>query len=95
MQPLTFTGLPLSFSGFTNINTPKGKDGFGNKTKTEVLSYNRINWNVGSLVGRKDAVQIFAGYKYWHNKFGNDSKNPLNTGAVEKTFVAGLEWHLP
>lgn len=29
---------PLRLDGFTNINTPKGKDSFGGKTEWEVLS---------------------------------------------------------
>jgi hypothetical protein len=92
MQPLAFTGLPLRFSGFTNIVLPKGKDGFGDSTKTEVLSNNRLTLDVGQLVtGKPNQIDAFVGYKYWHNKFGNNYK--INNGAIENTVYMGLAWH--
>jgi hypothetical protein len=94
MQPLSFTGLPLSFKGFTNLITPKGTDGFGSKTKTEFLSSNKLAYDVSSYFGKKNFVELFVGYKYWQNKFGNDHKNPFNTGATEKTLFFGLDWHV-
>ena len=46
--PLGFTHLPLSFDGFGNLVGPKGTDGFGNETKTEVLTEPRLT----SMSGR-------------------------------------------
>jgi nucleoside-specific outer membrane channel protein Tsx len=94
MQPLNFTGLPLRFSGFTNIVFPKGKDGFGGDTVTEVLSDNRLTLDIGQLVAKRpNSVDAFVGYKYWDNKYGNDSD--LVVGSLEKTWYIGAAWHMP
>lgn len=92
MQPLSFTGLPLSFSGFANLITPKGKDGFGAQTKTEILTQNRLNYDLSSMFGRKNFMTAYVGYQYWKNKFGNNYKT--NVGAVERTVTIGLDWHV-
>jgi nucleoside-specific outer membrane channel protein Tsx len=95
MQPLAFTGLPLKFSGYTNIVTPKGKDGFGVKTKTEVLSDNRLTLDFGKIVGyQANKVDTFVGYRYWLNKFGNDSQRASAGGAIENQIYVGLAYHL-
>ena len=65
MQPLTFTGLPLRFSGFTNVVLPKGPDGFGIQTKTELLTDNRLTLDAGKLaMGKADLVDLFVGWRY-------------------------------
>ena len=102
-QPLTFTGLPLSIAGFTNFVFPKGRDGFGNYTKTEINSETKLVLDIGQVVaGRKGLVDLYVGYKYWLNKFGNDSQLRNNTypyqlaapGSVESTVFAGIAWHV-
>lgn len=96
MQPLTFTGLPLRVSGFTNIVLPKGPDGFGAQTKTEYLTDNRLTLDVGKLAADKgDLVDVFAGYRYWVNKFGNDYKADRTGGALERTVYVGFALHAP
>ncbi len=93
MQPLAFTGLPLKFSGFTNFVTPKGKDGFGDKTKLEILSDNRLVLDAGKLAGLKaNTVDTFVGYRFWKNKFGNNYKNL--PGAIENQIYVGAAFHL-
>lgn len=93
MQPLTFTGLPLRFEGFTSIVFPKGRDGFGNETVTEVLSDNRIILDWSKLtMSRDNLIDVFAGYVYWNNKFGNNANDLI--GAREQTLYAGIAWHL-
>jgi hypothetical protein len=93
MQPLTFTGLPLRLSGFTNIVSPKGLDGTLVQTKTEVLSDNRLTLDAGKLFANKPGTyDVFVGYKYWNNKFGADA-NTL-PGAREQTFYLGGSWHV-
>jgi hypothetical protein len=96
MQPLAFTGLPLKFSGFTNIVTPKGKAGNGSQTKTEVLSDNRLTLDVGKIAFNKaNMIDTFVGYRYWLNKFGNNSKNPNGAGgAIENQIYIGAAFHL-
>lgn len=95
MQPLAFTGMPLRFSGYTNIVTPKGKDGFGAQTKTEVLSDNRLTLDVGKLAwGKANSVDAFVGYRYWLNKFGNASKGGNTGGTIENQIYVGAAFHL-
>jgi len=96
MQPLTFTGLPLRFGGFTNVVLPKGADGFGNQTKTEVLSDNRLTLDIGKLAAnRPDLVDLFGGYRYWLNKFGNDHHSDATGGSLERTWYIGIALHAP
>jgi len=63
---------PATFAGFANLILPKGKDGFGGKTKTELLIHPKILVDVGSFVGFKHTLEAGVGYEYWYNKFGND-----------------------
>jgi nucleoside-specific outer membrane channel protein Tsx len=92
MQPLTFTGLPLRFDGFFNLVTPKGKDGFGAETKTEILTQPRIVLDVGALVWDKpNTLDFYVGYQYWLNKFGNNhSEVP---GSIASTVFVGTTLH--
>jgi len=91
--PLGFTHLPLSFTGFGNLINPKGRDGFGNGTKTEILTEPRLSLDVGALAfDRPNKVDAFIGYQYWLNKFGNDhTKVP---GSLANTFFFGVRYHL-
>ena len=94
MQPLGFTGLPLRFSGFTNVVLPKGNDGFGNKTKTELLTDNRLTLDVGKLAANKpNWIDLFGGYRYWQNKFGGDHTLDATGGGIESTWYVGIAWH--
>jgi nucleoside-specific outer membrane channel protein Tsx len=90
--PLAFTGLPLDFRGFMNIVLPKGKDGFGAQTVTEVLARPQLNLDIGqSLIGKKGKIYGYLAVEFWENKFGNDhSKTP---GTEEVTPVVGIEYH--
>ena len=92
MQPLKFTGLPLRFEGFLNLITPKGKDGFGAQTATEVLTQPRITLDLGALAFKKpNTLDFYVGYQYWFNKFGNDhSRVP---GAIASTVFVGSTVH--
>jgi hypothetical protein len=83
--------LPLSFEGFANVNLPKGKDGFGADTKTEVLVHPKVMFDVGTLWGSK-GYQLGAGYEYWLNKFGNDHNKVV--GAKESTVFVEAAVHL-
>jgi hypothetical protein len=95
MQPLSFLGgVPLRFSGFTNVVLPKGNDGFGTPTKTELLTDNRLTLDVGKLVADKaNWIDLFVGYRYWQNKFGNDHNLDATRGSTESTAYVGLAWH--
>ncbi len=94
MQPLGFFGVPLRFSGFTNVVLPKGRDGFGNQTKTELLTDNRLTLDVGKLAANKpNWIDLFGGYRYWQNKFGGDHNLDATGGGTESTWYVGLAWH--
>jgi hypothetical protein len=82
----------VSFDGFGNINSTKGKDGFGNGTKPETLLHPKIMYNFGRLIGEKHNWQIGGGYEYWNNKFGND--NHLNPGSCAHAPFAEIAIHL-
>jgi len=82
---------PFSFEGFGLVNLPKGKDGFGLETKTEVLFHPKLLWDVGTLWKGK-GYQVGVGYEYWLNKFGEDHNAVV--GALQSTFLAEAAIHL-
>lgn len=98
MQPLSFTGIPLRLSGFTNVTLPKGDDGFGVATVTELLTDNRLTLDFGKLVADKpNLFDVFVGYRYWLNKYGNNPyppNSPPLPGTMESTFYLGVAWHI-
>jgi len=83
--------LPLAFEGFANVNLPKGKDGFGNDTKTEVLLHPKLMWDLGPLWSSK-GYQLGVGFEYWLNKFGNDADEVA--GARQRTVFFEAALHL-
>lgn len=95
MIPLTFIGdLPLKFGGYTQITAPKGVDGFGNATKTEIHSDNRLTLDLGKATGSDpNRIDVFVGYSYWYNKFGNDHKLDATGGSIENTIYTGMAVH--
>ena len=77
-------GTYVSFNGFFNVVAPKGKDGFGNQTKMEILTRPELMFDVGQLGGLKPKkVELGVAYEYWSNKFGNDAGT--NVGALANT----------
>lgn len=64
-----------TFGGFASIVGPKGKDGFNNDTKTEVLARATFMFNV---MGPKSNLTAGFGVEYWANKFGCDNNNPAS-----------------
>ncbi len=92
MQPLSFTGLPLRFEGFFNVVAPKGKDGFGAQTATEVLTQPRLTLDVGALAFDKpNTLDFYVGYQYWYNKFGNN--HSYVPGSIASTVFVGSTFH--
>ncbi len=80
--PLGFT--TAKFNGFFNVVTPKGKDGFGVETKTEVLTRPELVFDIGEIIlHRKNFIEAGIAYEYWFNKFGNN--HDLMTGAIANT----------
>jgi hypothetical protein len=92
--PLAFTGLPLDFKGFANVVLPKGKDGFGNQTATEILARPQLSLDLGGMMfGKKHVPDLYFAVEYWWNKFGNDHSRYGNVGAFAVTPMIGLEVH--
>ena len=89
-------GTPaLEFEGFANVILPKGNDGFGNPTKTEVLLHPKLMGDVGALWGNpKSGFKLGVGFEYWLNKFGNDKNNPFAPGSEAKTPFLEAQVHL-
>ena len=93
MRPLTFLPIPLRFEGFTNITLPKGRDGFGNQTVTEVLSHDQLTLDVGDMVFHKaHVVDAFVGWEYWLNKFGNNHSTTVGSLASGPYFGVGVHF---
>jgi hypothetical protein len=81
----------FKFTGFLNVVAPKGEDGFGAKTKTEVLTRPELLLDVGAFWGKPNFVEAGVGYEYWLNKFGNDHKH--DSGALAHTPMAIAKMH--
>jgi nucleoside-specific outer membrane channel protein Tsx len=99
--PLTFTNLPLSLAGFNNIVLPKGRGitdptafPFNPKTGLEFLSRTNLVLDLGKLAwDQPNKVDVFVGFQYWHNKFGNVETATFK-GTEEKSFLAGVSFHV-
>jgi hypothetical protein len=91
--PLDFIHFaPLRFDGFTNINSPKGINGFQQKTDWEVLSQNRLVLDFGQVALNKPKfLDVFIGFEYWLNKFGNNHN--LVPGSLAYTPFIGTAVH--
>jgi hypothetical protein len=85
-------GLPLRFDGFFNFITPKGKDGTGIQTKTEILTQPRLVLDVGALAFHKpNTLDGYVGYQFWWNKFGEPA-NAVPGSEASLVFV-GTTFH--
>ena len=101
--PLTFQPYPIVFEGFADINSPKGKDGFGYKTATEILIHFDFALDVGQVFMEKPHfVEAFAGFEYWLNKFGNNNglyvpggfnSGWVNAGSLAYSPFVGIRVH--
>ncbi len=86
--------LPLSFNGYAQFITAKGKDEFGAQTAPESHIDADLMLDVGSLAGlSKKTWLVGVEYEYWHNKFGNNAKGPAGEGATASTPMVRVEYH--
>jgi nucleoside-specific outer membrane channel protein Tsx len=91
LYPLNFTGLPLDFRGFMNIVLPKGKDGFGGNTYTEILARPQLQLDIGTMLFHKaHKPDIYFAVEFWEHKFGASSKT---AGSEEVAPEFGIEVH--
>jgi hypothetical protein len=93
-MPLGFlpTYLPLKVNGFGALHGPKGLDGFGAETKSELYSENHLTLDAGkAFANRPNWLDLWVGYRYWYNKFGAD--HTIVPYAIESTWLFGITWH--
>jgi hypothetical protein len=92
--------LPLKFAGFANVIFPKGKDGFGNETATEILAQPKLVWDVAkTITSTRTGYELGVGYQYWLNKYGADNGLTVggvkvNSGALANTVFVEAAVHL-
>jgi hypothetical protein len=78
--PFVVGPVPLVFTGFLNIIAPKGRDGFGDQTRTEILAHPKIMVDVGQMAMEvPNKVLVGVGYEYWLNKFGDPPDTTVGT----------------
>ena len=112
-QPLSFTGLPLAITGVAGVTMPKGLEpisgaqvaagGITNHSHTEITSKTQLVLDIGKVLGyKKGFADIYVGYKYWANKYGNNGAyNAYNitngtylTGTFESQVYCGMTLHV-
>jgi hypothetical protein len=83
---------PGTFTGFLDIVGAKGKDGFGDETKTETLGRALYMFDIG---GAKSGFKAGGGVEYWNNKFGcNNAKSFVKNSCTATTPVLLVEYHM-
>lgn len=81
-----------TFGGFVDVIGPKGKDGFGVETKTEVLARAKLMFNV---MGPTSGLAVGFGVEHWNNKFGNNNSIAfVKNSARATTALLLLEYKL-
>jgi hypothetical protein len=86
--------VPLKWTGFLNVITPKGKgapDDFYHHW--EVLFHPKLLVDVGALTGltAPNTVDAGVGLEYWHNKFG--STTPPLPGTQQTAIFLEAGYH--
>lgn len=96
VQPLAFQPLPLTFKAFGTVHGPKGCGepcAVGLVRGTEWYAQQNLELDAGKLLGfRPGMYSVWAGYRYWVNKFGIKSAQPFGnfTATVESTWLTGV-----
>jgi hypothetical protein len=96
VQPLAFQPLPLPFKAFGTVHGPKGCGepcAVGLVRGTEWYAQQNLELDAGKLLGfRPGMYSVWAGYRYWVNKFGIKSAQPFGnfTATVESTWLTGV-----
>lgn len=101
VQPLAFLppSIPLTFKAFGTVHGPKGcgepcqnVGGTGLTRVVEWYAQQNLELDIGKVLGARPGMySVFAGYRYWVNKFGiGKVQNGVHfTGTVESTWLAG------
>jgi nucleoside-specific outer membrane channel protein Tsx len=92
MVPFAIGKVHLSYRGFMDYNTQKGRDSFGSNTVDEFLIQNHVSVDIGALLLHKpELLEVNGGFWYWKNEYGKASSNP---GVEQMTPMFGLALHL-
>ncbi|PIT73577.1 outer envelope protein [Limnohabitans sp. JirII-29] len=99
--PFSVASVPLSFEGFANLITAKGKNEFGGDTAAETNIDMQVMYDMSSAVNAsKNTFKVGLEYQYWKNKFGNPTTATTNSstgqagpGAFAKTPMIRAEYH--
>ena len=79
-----------AFTGFADVIGPKGKDGFGARTKTETLARVTYMFDIG---GPKSGIAAGLGVEYWNNKFGcNNAASFVKNSCTATSGLLALEY---
>lgn len=91
--PFSVASMPLSFEGYANFISAKGKNEFGGDTAAETNIDMQVMYDMSAKIGAAPKTfKVGIEYQYWKNKFGNDhTKN--NPGAFAKTPMIRAEYH--
>jgi hypothetical protein len=90
--PIKVAGHTVKFNGFFNVVAPKGRDGFGAQTKTEVLTRPEVVLDISPIFHRTNFMEVGFAYEYWLNKFGNDHDNVVGALANTPMFVGRVHF---
>ncbi len=91
--PFRVRRLPMSFEGFADFNTPKGKDSFGTQSGSEFLIRPQVKFDLSSMLHLETWIlEPGIGLEYWHNMYGKPAYLP---GAEQLTPLFSLTIHLP
>jgi hypothetical protein len=92
--PFSLGPVQLSYEGYANFISSKGKDEFGVPTKPETNIDMQVMYDVGQWVGAgKNTLKLGLEYQYWRNKFGDDHTGAAGNGAFAKTPMIRAEYH--
>ena len=92
LVPFRAGRVSMTYSGFADYNTAKGRDSFGNETAPEFLVRNYAAFDLGGLLmHRPQTVDVNCGFWYWHNEYGKPASDP---GAQQMTPIFGLTVHM-
>ena len=84
----------LSFEGFANFITSKGKNEFGGDTAAETNIDAQVMYDASAIIGAKPKTfKVGIEYQYWKNKFGNDASGAAGKGAFAKTPMLRAQYH--
>jgi hypothetical protein len=71
-----------------------GANGRTYAASTATVVLNRLTLDLGQLIASKPSwIDLFAGWRYWQNKFGLNHKLDPTGGATESTAYVGIAWH--